>query len=61
MAAAARAADGFPAGVRFVQLADIGEAALVPNLIARAVGVNPSRAPVLDLVIGAVRDMPLPL
>jgi hypothetical protein len=59
VAAAARAADSFPAGVRFVQLADIGDAALVPSLIARAVGVNPSREPVLDLVTGAVRDSPL--
>jgi predicted ATPase/DNA-binding XRE family transcriptional regulator len=59
VAAAARAADGFPAGVRFVQLADTGDAALVPSLIARAVGVNPSREPVLDLVTGAVRDSPL--
>jgi predicted ATPase/serine/threonine protein kinase len=54
--ASREAAENFPAGVCFVSLAAVGDPALVPALIAQAVGIKESGRPALEQLKEYLRD-----
>ena len=56
IAAASAARTDYPDGSYFVSLAEIGEPAVVPTLLATALGVSPAHEPVLDLVKQRIGD-----
>jgi predicted ATPase/class 3 adenylate cyclase len=52
--------DRYPDGVWFVDLAPVSDSALVPGVVARVLGVEPSATrSVVESIIGAVRDKSL--
>ena len=46
----------FPDGICFISLAEVREGALVPILLARVLGVNATREPVVSLIKQRIRD-----
>jgi predicted ATPase/transcriptional regulator with XRE-family HTH domain len=59
LAASTAVRDDFPDGVFFVPLAQTRDPGLVASLVAQALGVNPAREPVADLIKAHLAERPV--